>query len=1767
MACNAIRIKGARQNNLRDLDLDIPLNAITVFTGVSGSGKSSLAFDTLYAEGQRRYVETFSPYARQFMERMDRPAVDRIEGIPPAIAIENTSSVRTSRSTVGTMTEITDYGKLLYTRLGQLHCRQCGNVVLPETPDHVWKGLKGLPPGSEIVISFPFSPHSNGREQVLRELRRIGLDRLYENGDIKPLDEWDRPNGKLNIVVDRLVFKPSERKRVFDSVEQAFQFGGGHLDIWINPDRHLTFSNQLECPRCGITYKRPTPNLFSFNSPLGACETCKGFGRIIDIDLDLVMPDKSLSIEEGVIKPWGDLRRHHMEFEDLLDFCAARSIPTRIPFEDLTDAQQQALIDGDSTFYGVRGFFEWLEGKKYKMHVRVFLSRYRAYRVCSDCSGTRFKRETLLYTVGGLTIGQLYGMSVEQASTFFESLHVPRGDPASDLIVGELKSRLGYLLDVGLGYLTIDRQSRTLSSGELQRVALTSALGSSLVNSLYILDEPSIGLHPRDNNRLIGIMKKLRDIQNTVIVVEHDPEIISASDYLLDLGPAAGSQGGKIMYFGTTSGVNGSLTGQYLKGTKTIPFPAHRREPSQDRWLTLEGACEHNLKDIDVQIPLGLLTCLTGVSGSGKSTLAEEILFRAVKMARATPVGTPGRHRQLGGLDEIVDAVMVDQKPLARTPRANPLTYVKAMDPIRRLLAGTDVARSMGFGPSYFSFNVTGGRCEACKGQGAEKVEMQFLSDVFITCPDCQGKRFKKEVLEVTYEGKNIHDILFMTVDQALGFFADQRRIIDALTPLAEVGLGYMQLGQPLNTLSGGEAQRLKLSRHLKTSGRGHVLFILDEPTTGLHFADIEKLISVLRNLVDRGHTVLVIEHNMDVVKNADWVIDLGPEGGERGGHIVVAGTPEVVAVHPTSHTGRYLKKYLVAGKERGTRVPFSKTGQKTSENGRNAIAIRGAREHNLKNLDLSIPRQQFVALTGVSGSGKSTLAFDILFAEGQRRYLESLAPYARQYTKILEKPEIDIVSGLPPTVAIQQRISYASPRSTVATLTEIYHFLRLLYSKLGSQQCPACGRELTTQSAHQIVIQIQSYGKKGATILAPVVAGRKGFHKDVINHALRRGFGEARIDGAMVKLAEGMSLSRYYEHTIDIVIGRIPADDIEHLVAAALEAGNGTFMLVDENGREEVFSVKKVCPSCGIGARDLDPRLFSFNSKHGACPACEGLGRLSYHRLLPDQDRPICYTCGGSRLSETALSVKVKGYSIWDLVQQTAQDLTEILKDLSFTEQESMISKPIMDEIRTRLSFMDLLGVSYLSLSRSGETLSGGEAQRIRLAAQLGSNLTGVCYILDEPTIGLHPRDTRMLLDALTDLKNRGNSILVVEHDEETIRQADHIIDLGPGAGRQGGQVVAFGTIQELMKVPESVTGTTLSRKTPEITSRLRPYGTTPHIKLSGAAEHNLKEIDVVFPLGTFICITGVSGSGKSTLLKDVLYRGLRNRLLKNQFQAGACKRIEGWEALTRVLEVDHSPIGLTTRSVPISYIGALSDIRSLFSMTPAARARGYHPGRFSFNVPGGRCEACKGQGAIKVEMSFLPDVYVNCEVCEGKRFNQETLDITYKGKNIGDVLDLTFEEATDFFSAVPKIGKALQFVCSIGLGYLTLGQASPTLSGGEAQRIKIARELVKPANGHTLYILDEPTTGLHIADTATLLQVLQALVDRGNTVAVIEHNMEIIKEADYIIDLGPEGGDGGGQVIATGSPVKILNNGKHSYTAQYLRKYLKNRSPTVDI
>jgi len=821
------------------------------------------------------------------------------------------------------------------------------------------------------------------------------------------------------------------------------------------------------------------------------------------------------------------------------------------------------------------------------------------------------------------------------------------------------------------------------------------------------------------------------------------------------------------------------------------------------------------------------------------------------------------------------------------------------------------------------------------------------------------------------------------------------------------------------------------------------------------------------------------------------------------------------------------------------------------------AMTVRGARQHNLKDITVSIPRNRLVALTGVSGSGKSTLAFDVLFAEGQRRYLETLAPYVRQYVTVLERPEVDLVTGLPPTVAIEQRVSHAGRRSTVATLTEIYHFLRLLYAKLGQTRCPGCGRPLTANSREAILAEVRRRAAKTPVqILAPKVINRKGFHQQVLDQAVKAGITQARIDGDVVSLTAGMRLARHKAHTIELVIGRAKGRDgrmLAGLADKALDQGKGTLIVADHRGNEAVLSLKAFCPACGIGVAAPDPLLFSFNSPQGACPSCKGLGILG-----EDGDR-ICPACQGSRLRPEALAVTVAGRTIWDVVEKPAAQVRETVAGWRFNGHQQAIADPIVAEVGSRLDLLDQLGLGYLGLGRSGDTLSGGEAQRVRLSAQLGSNLTGVCYILDEPTIGLHARDSAILIDALNTLRDRGNSLVVVEHDEAVIRAADTVVDLGPGAGRNGGEVVAVATPKALAKNPASVTGTWLKVKARPLASRLRPYKDRPAVTVTGAAANNLKDIDAVFPIGCLIAVTGVSGSGKSSLLKTTLLRGLDDRLHRRHDPAGSRADIRGWEKLARVVEVDHSPIGKTPRSVPASYVGFLDDVRRLFAATPEARLRGWPAGRFSFNVTGGRCESCQGQGRPKVEMSFLPDVYVPCPVCEGARFNAETLAVHYKGRTISQVLELTFDEALGYFEAVTVIKRQIGFVSAIGLGYLALGQPSPTLSGGEAQRIKLARHLAKPPLGSTFFILDEPTTGLHLADIQALVAALQALVDAGHTVAVIEHNLEVIRAADYVIDLGPEGGQDGGRVVAAGSPAELLAMIGVSHTARYLKRYLE--------
>lgn len=1930
-----IRIVGARQNNLKNLDLTLATGELVVVTGVSGSGKSSLAFDTLYAEGQRRYVETFSPYARQFLDRMDKPQVDRIEGILPAIAIDQTNPVRSSRSTVGTMTELNDHLKLLFARGARLYCRGCGKLVRRDTPESVYHSLAeraAVAGDPRLVVTFPIAVPANFTEDEVRGfLEQQGYTRVHAEETAVPRATVAKPakgakKGKaakdageerriLHVIQDRFRFAGTERERVMEALDTALRMGAGHLAVYVmnaegeNADI-WKYSDRLHCADCNIEYTEPLPSSFSFNSPLGACEACRGFGRVIGIDFGLVIPDENKTLMEGAIKPW--TTPSYKECQDELQKYAPRAgVPLGVPWKSLSEEHKRWVLYGTPDWkggndawkhqwYGVQRFFDWLETKAYKMHVRVLLSKYRSYTPCPTCNGARLKPDALLWrlgtkeeadtvlppedgryqrfmpvaanwsrdqlnNIGGLSIHDVMLLPIERVRRFFDGLSFSGAlDAATDLLMTEVRARLKFLCDVGLGYLTLDRQSRTLSGGEVQRINLTTALGTSLVNTLFVLDEPSIGLHPRDMHRVVEVMHRLRNAGNTLVVVEHDPQVMVAADRIIDIGPGPGERGGYIVFDGTPKQLRAAdtLTGNYLGGRQRVEAPRPMPVAANTPRLLLEGVNAHNLKNVSVELPLGRLVCVTGVSGSGKSTLVQDVLYPALLKQKGKPSETPGAFDRLLGAEQIADVVMVDQTPIGKTARSNPASYVGAFDAIRKLFAQAPLARERAYTAGTFSFNGGDGRCPTCGGTGFEHVEMQFLSDVYLRCPDCDGKRFRPEVLEVRVEhlGKSasIDEVLAMTVSEALDFFKGLRDVQTGLAPLADVGLEYVRLGQPVPTLSGGEAQRLKLAGHLAEAARSGIstakvakkgsLFLFDEPTTGLHFDDVARLMRAFRKLLAAGHTLLVIEHNLDVIRAADWLIDLGPEGGDAGGLLIGVGTPQDLMDNPKSHTGAALRDYEVsilpadvvvtsdidaqeveqagltariaeptavyngadvatdaAGPGAGEGTPLQSV-MRARRQGNMAIEIRNAREHNLKNISVEIPHDKFTVITGVSGSGKSTLAFDILFNEGQRRYLESLNAYARAIVQPAGKPDVDAIFGIPPTVAIEQRTSRGGRKSTVATMTEIHHFLRLLYVKLGTQYCPDCNVAVEPQNTDQIVARLLR-DHKGVHIglLAPLVTARKGYYTDLAKWAGSKGHSHLRVDGEFIPVAPWPRLDRYKEHTIELPVADVVVDpaneaDLRAAVKSALENGQGVMSVVwpvnklhealNSELQQQHFSVKRACPSCGTSFPEPDPRLFSYNSKHGWCTGCYGTG-LQLQGFDEEQtgeetawnawyegEAKACTQCDGQRLNRVARAVRWRDKSIAELASLPVSDAHTFFTGLVARGREGEIARDILTEIRGRLNFMQEVGLNYLALDRAAPTLSGGEAQRIRLAAQLGSNLQGVCYVLDEPTIGLHPRDNRILLDALARLEGNGNTLVVVEHDDDTIRRASHVIDIGPGAGIRGGRVVAQGTVEDVMNAPESITGRYL--KTPlahPLQGRRAVEADTPMIEIRGARLHNLRSVDAKIPVGRLSVVTGVSGSGKSTLAREVLLDNLTQAVSQGKAPGWAgCESIKGWEAIDRVLEVDQTPIGKTPRSCPATYVGFWDDVRKQFADTREARMRGWTAARFSFNTGDGRCPICEGQGMRTIEMNFLPDVKVPCDACNGARFNSDTLSVQMRGKNAGELLSMEVDDAIGYFAAHPKIHRPLQLMQDVGLGYLTLGQPSPTLSGGEAQRIKLVTELSKArlTDGliktgrasripHTLYVLDEPTVGLSMADVEKLIHVLHRLVEAGNTVVVIEHNLDVIAEADWLLDLGPEGGTGGGQLVAEGSPEHVMTLADHSHTGRVLTEFLAHQHP----
>ena len=1835
----AIRLRGVRQNNLRGFDLDIPLGKLIVVTGVSGSGKSSLAFDTLYAEGQRRYVECLSSYARQFLERMDKPQVDDIEGILPSVALRQGKSIRAARATVATLTELGEYFRLVFAHAAAPNCPSCGQAVARAQVSELLDDLLALPAGRRLAVTFDLPVVSEGAARAsLHGLASAGYHRAFVQGKVEPLAnvlEIAQPGQTIAVLQDRLSLDASERPRLYDSLHQALRRGGGIVSVWLEGAApapmqvfrvgetaagfcQLRASTALRCTACGTDIAEPSPQLFSSNSAVGACPQCNGFGRLADIDLGRVIPDPRKSLREGAIKPWST-ESTTQERDDLAAFCGREDIDLDAAWHDLAETQRNRVLAGEKggwhkgRFYGVRGWFKWLESRTYKMHVRVMLARYRAYLPCPACQGQRLRPEALAWRLDGLSLPQWLELPVRAVRLRMQALDLGVQDAlALDQPLRELRHRIDFLDEVGLEYLSLDRPARTLSGGELQRVQLVAALATGMTQVLYVLDEPSVGLHPRDGDRLLRILERLRAAGNTLVVVEHDPALIRAADLLIDLGPGAGAGGGELVFVGAPAALADapqSLTADYLLGRRSVvpavvtTSAAARRAP-KETWLRILAPTARNLRGQDVALQHGVLNVVCGVSGSGKSTLIEEVLYRTLLRKRGEATDEPGACGGIEGDDAISDVILCDQELPAASGRANCATYLKVWDGLRTRLCAEPLAQARGYSSATFSFNREGGRCAVCEGLGFETVDMQFLSDVRITCEACGGKRFHGDVLQVRHRGRNAAELLEMTAQDVAEAFGDDPPLASPMQALCDLGLGYLRLGQPLSTLSGGEAQRLKIAHHLLQARTRQALFLLDEPSTGLHLHDVHILLQNLRRLCERGNTVVVVEHHLDVIAAADRVIELGPEGGPDGGHLLYQGDPQGLCELLDSPTAAHLRRHLRwqqrPAAERADLPDAPEVAPTAAPIAMDPglIEVRGARTHNLKQLSIDIPRDRFVVVTGLSGSGKSSLAFDVVFAEGQRRFLDCLSPFARQYLAPTARPDVDRLTGLPPTVAIAQRTTRGGTRSTVATLTDIYPYLRLLYARCGTQHCPRCHGPVSGQGAEEVAAALaERFAAQTVYVLAPAVRGRKGQHKEIITRARQLGHEWLHVDGSLVPAAAVPELRRFAAHDIDYVTERIDhrlpaamrALAIARAVDAALALGDGTVLARSSEGSAITWSLRRHCGVCDISVEAPDPRLFAFTTAAGWCPSCQGSGIEKAEEApkpakkgrkvkakvqdgrssadlakagLPDggekiDDQPlrlaqICPVCAGSRLRPEARSVEVGGKTIDAAVALGPAELGAWLGGISWRARDAQVAGPIAAELHARCLFLSEVGLDYLALGRGAPTLSGGESQRIRLSAQLSSNLRGVLYVLDEPTIGLHPSDNHKLLSALRNLVTRGNGLLVVEHDEETIRHADHVIELGPSGGRGGGEVLVQGSVQDVMDKVDSPTGLALRlgaarrvREAPRAIDTAARF-----VTVRGARRNNLQDLTVRFARGRFNAVTGVSGSGKSTLVRDLLVARGNEGVTVTDLRRGSVTPsadldgIDGLEELGRIVEVDQSPIGRTPRSCPATYIAVFDDIRKQFAVQPDAKVAGLTAASFSFNTEGGRCEACTGAGQVKVEMSFLPTVFVPCEQCGGSRYDERVLQVRYRGATMADVLRMSIDEAATHFAHVRSVARPLELAVQVGLGYLSLGQGSNTLSGGEAQRIKIVAELCKKRRFETVYVLDEPTTGLHLMDLQKLLAVLHALVDRGDTLVVIEHQLDLVREADWLVDLGPGAGPAGGTLMYQG-PVDGIREG----------------------
>lgn len=1830
-----VTLKNVTTHNLKSIDVSFHNGEFIVLTGVSGSGKSSLAFDTIFIEGQKKYISSLTSFIRKHFKHLKQGHVEDIFGITPTLAIEQKSIIKHLRSTVGTMTEIYDYLRVLFAKLATPFCPISQKPVMARSKEKILSSILKLNISEKISIFYPLIQGKKGEfKEEIQNLIRQGFNTLRINNEI--INLFDQPQFDkdtlyyIDVLMDSLVISPENTSRITENVLLALEHGKGSLFISFKDKPDIIFSQEAYSVEADCYYQALEPQDFSFNNPKSMCLTCFGLGEKTIFNKELVIdPNKSISedcclvaksfknflykniysslgkiFSFDIYAPWKTLSKTHQDI-----FLYGTGIK-KLKIEFHTEKSSwQEFISWKGVLNEAAERYDQAKSSSYKKKYEHLLRR----QICPSCEGKRLRPYPAAARFHNKNISELANMPMKDLLVLFKTLQKSRKESPFEIeLINDLVKKIETLCNLGLSYLTCNRTSTTLSGGEAQRVRLASQIGSRLVDVTYIFDEPSIGLHPKDTANLIRAFQQLRSEGNTVIVVEHDEETMLSCDRIIDIGPGAGSEGGHIVFNGKVKDFlkSTSLTAQYLRRDLYIP-PKNIKSNNNGHKLILKNACLHNLQNVSIEIPLGKMIAVTGVSGSGKSSLITDTLVPL--LSRNEDYSFQSSLGHLKGREYIDKVINIDQSPVGKNPRSNPATYLKFFDKIRQLFSETSQSILYGYTISHFSFNTSEGSCPDCQGRGYINISTEY-EDYEIECETCLSQRFDESILEVKFNEKNISDVLNMTVKEAAFFFSKYPSIYHSLQLLVDIGLHYLKLGRPTSSLSGGEAQRIKLVKELLKPTSKHTIYILDEPTTGLHFHDVKHLINILDRFVGAGHTVLVIEHNMEIVKVADLIIDLGPEGGNEGGRIIGYGPPEKIARQNT-YTGKAL---IHALQNTPAHIPPLK---KQTLLYPHSIVVENAHHNNLKNLYLKIPKNKITALTGVSGSGKSSLAFDTLFAEGQLRFLNSLPPYIRSLISQPEKPKVDKISGISPTISIERKVASNNPRSTIGTITEVYEYLKVIFSYRGQAFCPETQEPISKITKQYVIDKTYTlYNEKIITILSPL--GKKHNNNDKMIHHLRtQGFLKIKFNETLYDIDEPIPWYscpdqcfviidhfKLYPHSLERL-----ASDIDR--ATSLSKNQ---VIIESNNNTHFFNLDFCVASTGKCFPDITPKTFSFNSKEGMCLECLGLGYeyganfellsrafpesplnelcykltnkqhslnffssifkelsidplktlnrlteqeiflllhgsskiLSYNNqpyiwrgvsylvkqsfqdnfILTKKDTRLslqkyqCSSCQGKRLNKLACNVKINNLSICDICEMPLGDIKKVLKLPESSHPLFSLLKSSYHQLFCRLDFLVDIGLSYINLNRSSESLSHGEMQKIHFARQLGSQLSGITYIIDEPTTGLHPQDIKSLESALIYLKSLNNTIIMVENNLFLLPIADHIIDLGPLSGNEGGKIIAQGTLNDISTHEDSLTGLYLSKKKTFVQRTLKDISHNPRLHIKKGSSNNIKNLTIDIPLNACVAIAGVSGSGKTSLIQNIIEPHAKNLLNSHE-----C-------SFKKVIFTNQDPLHTSVRSDIGTFLDLSPKIREFFSELASARVLGLKPGHFSYNSPLGKCTECLGLGHKIIDVSFLPPVSIVCDQCHGNCLSSLSLTIKYNNYHFGDILKISIAELKKLFVSLPKVKPIFDILSKLRLDYLSLGRKLSELSAGEVQRLKLAKGLLDKNKEPSLYLLDEPSTGLHIDDINYLQKTISTLVNEGHSVIFCEHNLNMIANADIVIELGPQAGAFGGKVIYQG-------------------------------